>query len=401
VTQSRVIAGLTPCNVIPDEILTDHPKRFRAVFVEAANPVHSLADSQRMREAFEALDLVVVVDVALSETGRMADYVLPVATQFEKAEATFFNFEFPKNYFHLRHALMDPPEGLFPEAELHARLAEATGAMPKPAVDELRSAWDEGRAAFRAKFFELLSGDVSFAAMAPVVLYRAIGDKLGKRTAEGAVVWALAQIAAQRIPDSIRRAGIGTADGQDLGDALFDAILESDHGIVFAIDEWDDSIGKIATPNCRIQLSVPELFEELDSLPTEDRMPADREFPFVLSAGERRSFTANTILRDPAWRRKDPSGALRINPDDADRLGLSAGGRARLTTRRGSAEVVVEISDRMQAGHISLPNGTGVAHPGAKDIGGIAPNELTSTEDRDPIAATPWHKSTAARVEAV
>ena len=401
VTQSRVIAGLTPCNVIPDEILTDHPKRFRAMFVEAANPVHSLADSRRMREAFEALDLVVVVDVALTETGRMADYVLPVATQFEKAEATFFNFEFPNNYFHLRHALMEPPEGLFSEAELHARLAEAMGALPKAAVDALRTAWDEGRAAFRAKFFELLSGDVNFAAMAPVVLYRAIGDKLPEGTAEAAALWGLAQIAAQTIPDSIRRAEIGTADGQDLGDALFDAILENDRGFVFAIDEWDDCIGKIATPNGRIQLSIPELFEELDSLPTEDRMPNDREFPFVLSAGERRSFTANTILRDPAWRRKDPSGALRINPEDADRLGLAAGGRARVTTRRGSAEVDVEISDRMQAGHISLPNGTGTAHPGAKDIGGIAPNELTSTEDRDPIAGTPWHKSTAARVEAL
>jgi len=371
------------------------------LFNASSIPVHSLADSRRMREAFEALDLVVVVDVALSETGRMADYVLPVATQFEKAEATFFNFEFPKNYFQLRHALMDPPEGLFSEAELHARLAEALGALPKPAVDALRGAWDEGRAAFRARFFELLGGDASFAAMAPVVLYRAIGDKLPKGTAEAAALWGLTQIAARSIPDSIRRAGIGTADGQDLGDALFDAILDNDRGFVFAIDEWGHSIGKIATPNGRIQLSIPELFEELDSLPTEERMPADPAFPFVLSAGERRSFTANTILRDPAWRRKDPLGALRINPGDADRLGLSAGGRARLTTRRGSAEVVVEISDRMQAGHIALPNGTGIAHSGAKDIGDVAPNELTSTEDRDPIAGTPWHKSTAACVEAI
>jgi anaerobic selenocysteine-containing dehydrogenase len=268
-------------------------------------------------------------------------------------------------------------------------------------VDALRGAWDDGRAAFRAKFFELLSGDASFAGMAPVALYRAIGDKLPKGKAEAAALWGLAQIAAQSIPDSIRRAGIGTADGQDLGDALFDAMLESDHGFVFAIDEWDASIGKIGTPNGRIQLALPELFEELDSLPTEERMPVDPEFPFVLSAGERRSFTANTILRDPAWRRKDASGALRISPADADRLGLSEGVRARLTTRRGSAEVAVEISDRMQAGHVSLPNGTGIAHSGAKDIGGIAPNELTSTEDRDPIAGTPWHKSTAARVEAV
>ena len=43
----------------------------------------------------------------------------------------------------------------------------------------------------------------------------------------------------------------------------------------------------------------------------------------VLSAGERRSFTANTIIRDPSWRRKDAKGALRISPQDAESLGLS------------------------------------------------------------------------------
>src|SRR5262245_12206233 len=125
VTGARVIGGLTPCNVIPDEILTDHPKRFRAMLVESGNPAHSLADSRRMREAIAALDLVVVIDVAFTETARLAHYVLPVASQYEKAEATFFNFEFPHNYFHLRKALMEPLPGLFSEAELHARLLEA------------------------------------------------------------------------------------------------------------------------------------------------------------------------------------------------------------------------------------------------------------------------------------
>ena len=47
----RIIGGLVPCNVIADEILTDHPKRYRAMIVERANPAHSLADSERMREA--------------------------------------------------------------------------------------------------------------------------------------------------------------------------------------------------------------------------------------------------------------------------------------------------------------------------------------------------------------
>ena len=46
-----------PCNVIAEEILTDHPKRYRAMLVESANPAHSLADGPRMREALAALEL--------------------------------------------------------------------------------------------------------------------------------------------------------------------------------------------------------------------------------------------------------------------------------------------------------------------------------------------------------
>ena len=87
-----------PCNVIAEEILTDHPDRLRAMLVESSNPAHSLADSQRFREALEALELVVVIDVAMTETARCADYVLPAASQYEKWEATFFNFEFPRQH---------------------------------------------------------------------------------------------------------------------------------------------------------------------------------------------------------------------------------------------------------------------------------------------------------------
>jgi anaerobic selenocysteine-containing dehydrogenase len=403
VTGARIISGLVPCNAIPDEILTDHPRRLRAAFVESANPLHSLADGPRMREAFDALELVVVVDVAMTETARAADYVLPVATQFEKAEATFFNFEYPRNVFHLRRALLAPPAGLFSEAELHARLVEALGAMPKPAVDALREAWDRGRAAFRATFFGLLATDPNFVALAPVVLFRAIGDRLPQGTGVGAVLWALAQIATRQSGASIRRAGIGApaCDEGELGDALFDAILAAEHGLVFAVDDWAEAMGRIATASGRIQLAVPELFEALDALASEDRRAADPAFPLVLSAGERRAFTANTILRDPAWRKKDRDGALRVSPQDAARLGLVDGGRARLTTRRGAAIVSVEVSDRMQPGHVSLPNGTGVGHGPTGGQGGIAPNELTCGADRDPIAGTPWHKRVPARVEAL
>ncbi|MDI9843154.1 hypothetical protein QM333_34140, partial [Pseudomonas aeruginosa] len=45
VANAKIIIGLIPCNVIPEEILTDHPKRYRAMLVETGNPLHSLADS--------------------------------------------------------------------------------------------------------------------------------------------------------------------------------------------------------------------------------------------------------------------------------------------------------------------------------------------------------------------
>ena len=79
VSGARIITGLIPSNTIADEILTDDPARLRAMIVESSNPVHSVADSPRMREALERLDLLVVFDVALTETARLADYVLPVA----------------------------------------------------------------------------------------------------------------------------------------------------------------------------------------------------------------------------------------------------------------------------------------------------------------------------------
>ena len=124
----------------------------------------------------------------------------------------------------------------------------------------------------------------------------------------------------------------------------------------------------------------------------------------MLSAGERRAFTANTIIRDPDWRKKDHEGAMFMNPEDAARLNLGEGSSARLSTRRGSLDVLVEITDRMQPGHVSIPNGTGLGYPSADDsfaVTGPSPNELTSLEMRDEYVGTPWHKSVPARIEAL
>jgi anaerobic selenocysteine-containing dehydrogenase len=132
------------------------------------------------------------------------------------------------------------------------------------------------------------------------------------------------------------------------------------------------------------------------------RRQKDSSYPFVLSAGERRSDTSNTAIRDPGWHRKGPSGSLRINPRDAADLGCAEGDWVRLTTRRGSAEAPIEITPDLQPGHVSLPNGQGIDYHGADGSlvrRGVALNELTDVADRDPIAGTPWHKHVAAGIE--
>ena len=127
-------------------------------------------------------------------------------------------------------------------------------------------------------------------------------------------------------------------------------------------DDGDDADAvwrRVATDDGRLRVAVPGLLDELWGLASETPPGADDEWPFVLSAGERRSFSANTIFRDPAWRKRDAAGALRVSPVDADRLGLVDGGRARVTTRRASAEVTVTVHPSMREGHASLPNGLG------------------------------------------
>ncbi len=402
VAGAPVIGGVTPCNLIAEEIVTDHPDRYRAMLIESANPAHSLADSAAMREALSALDFLVVIDVAFTETARLAHYVLPTPTQYEKAEATFFNFDFPHNCFHLRRPLLKPPEGPLEEGEIHARLVEALGAMPEDLVAELNAALEHGgRPAFAMAASKALAQNPALAGVAPVVLYRTLGQALPEGLANGAVLWAVAHNCAPRYVEAIRRAGI-PGEGPMLGESLFQAILDSPSGLVFSVDEPEASWGRVSAPDGKIQLAVTELFDELRGLADEDPAAAHPDFPFLLSAGERRSYTANTIYRDPDWRKKDRQGALRISPADADRIGLADGDPVRLTTRRAAAEVRVEVSERMQPGHVSLPNGLGLDYPsedGERSAAGVAPNELTRSEDRDWLAGTPWHKTVPARIE--
>ena len=398
VTGAPIIAGLVPSNAVPEEILTDHPDRFRAMIVESGNPAHSLADSTACRKAFRTLELMVVVDVAMTETARLAHYVLPAASQFEKPEATFFNFEFPHNGFQLRRPLLEPLPGTLPEPEIWARLVRALGEVDEADLRPLREAAQRGRQAYTEAFLGAMAGNPTVAKLLPYVLYETLGPTLPDGLSGAAALWGLAQKTAMTYPDAVRRAGY--ADGN----ALFDAVLDSPSGVTFTVHNYEDDFALISHNDHKIALEIPEMLDDLRALTVAPPQLTTPEFPIVLSVGERRAYTANDIFRDPSWRKRDADGALRVSVEDAHALGLADGGRARVRTAAGTAEATIEITETMLPGHAALPNGFGLDYvddDGHTRVPGVAPNMLTSTGWRDSYAGTPWHKHVPARIEAL
>ena len=400
VAGAKIIIGLIPCNVIPEEILTDHPDRYRAMIIQSGNPVHSLADSQRMREAIRALDFSVAIDVAMTETAREVDYVLPTPSQFEKAEATFFNLEFPDNAFHLRQPVFEPLEGTLSEAEIVARLLEAMGELGNKDYRTLRLAAKGGLTAFATAFIARMATNPKLMKYVAPILYRTLGETLPKGMDMAAVVWGLCLMYVRSFPEPAKRAGFG-GPLPIAANKLFKTMMASPSGVVYARSNYEDSWAAIRRAGNRINLHIPELLDQLEQALAE--VPEkDPEYPYILSAGERRSETANTAIRDTDWHSKGLYGALRMSPKDAESIGCDTGDTLRLSTRRASADVVVEISDMMAPGHVSLPNGAGVDYTdadGSTHRRGVAPNELTDSFRRDFLAGTPWHKHIPARLE--
>ena len=247
--------------MIPDEILTDHPDRFRAMLVESSNPAHSLADSSGCAKRWRRSSSWSCIDVAMTETARLADYVLPAASQFEKPEATFFNLEFPHNTFHLRQPLLEPLEGTLPEPEIYARLIRELGVVDQEVLDRLSAAAQKAPRPTQ----RLLGAPPPRTPDSPRCAVRPLRDARphparGSRRSRRPV-GALAARAPMTYPAPMQRAG--HADG----DALFDADDRRARRASSSPATTTRTTGPTSPhPDKRIALEIPEMLAELAAL---------------------------------------------------------------------------------------------------------------------------------------
>jgi anaerobic selenocysteine-containing dehydrogenase len=400
ITGVEYIARLLPPNTIAEEVLTDHPNRIRALWVQSGNPANTVADTPAFEAALRACDLSVVMDIAYTETAALADYVLPAASQHEKWEYTFFNFEWPTNYFHLRRPLFEPLEGTLPESEIYARLFERLGVLPDAAVlaDLIEVARDD-RARLMQRAGELMAEHPGLTDIVPVLLYRTLGPLLPDGAAHVAPLWLACHRAASAMGTAVQRALDTGASGFALGEELFDRVLNSPSGLAFSRHDHEE-VWQLVERD-RIQLAVPELLDWVGRLDPAAERP-DPDYPFSLVSGQRRSHNANQILRPPAWRKTDPDGALWIHPADLAGLAVEAGGWMAVVTPTGRIVVRAEGDDSMRRGQVALPHGFGMSYPdgrGGRVTNGPRLNQITATADRDPIAGTPHHKDVPVRLE--
>jgi anaerobic selenocysteine-containing dehydrogenase len=403
-TGDEIIGGLLPPNSFPRAVLSDHPERLRALFVDSSNPANTAADTREVERALGALELLVVVDVAMTETAQFAHYVLPASTQYEKTEYTLFNFEFPTNYFQVRPAVLPPLPGTLPEPEIYTQLGRALGLLPGDnALAPLRAAAERSLREFDKAFGAFMKDTPAAQPVGALVLYNTLGRTLPNGTAAAAALWPAAQACARRMPDAVRRALNTPADVPDaqLGERLFEALVTSRQGTAFTAHTYEEVWSLIDTPDHKVRLAIPELLDWLGRLDVAQIKP-DPDFPFVLAAGQRRMFNANQIFRDPAWRRSDPDGALLVNPQDLRQLEASDGAWLAVQSPRARIVVRGQADASMRRGQLALPHGFGQAYPsadGTRLTNGPRVNLLTTGAHRDPIAGTPYHKNVAVRLE--
>jgi anaerobic selenocysteine-containing dehydrogenase len=390
--------GIFPPNVLPEEIDSDRADRIRALIVVGANPLRSYADTRAYERAFKNLDLLVVVEVAMTETATLADYVLPSRTAYESWDNTFWSFNFPEIFFHHRHRVIEPEPETRELGWILTALAKRLGLVPR-IPQSLKEAAKGDLGEFGNQLTEYVKATPDAMLKLPFILAETLGAVLA--SPHQAFLWGLLWSAPPMIKEAMARAGF--PEGPNQAGAALKAIIENRQGIRLGRLDPDKNLDFVVTEDGRINLHDPELLDWLTQVTPEseaEALESDPALPLLMMAGWHMDTNANTLMRDPAWNKGRRVGCLAVHADDAQALGLGDGDNARLTTKAGQAEVEVEISRLTRPGMVLIPQGFGLDFGDGKKVG-VNVNALTDAGHRDRLAGTPHHRRVPCRLEKI
>jgi anaerobic selenocysteine-containing dehydrogenase len=395
-----MIAGVYPPNAMPEEILSDRPDRLRAVLVTGSNPLRSYADTTAYEQAFQDLDLLVTVEISMTETAALSHYVLPALSAYESWDGGFRS-EFPKTYLHFRGPVVKPEGEQLETGEIFTRLADRLGLIPEIPANVYEAADSGDRLHFGAALQEFLGANAAAGRQMAFILAKTLGKSLG--SVNQASLWGRLQNQSPTAQKAAARAGF--TPGPKLGDDLFRAVLSNPQGLVIGevdAETWDH-FQALSTDDGKIHLDVPEMKEwlkEIDPVAEAEKLNEGKEeFPLILSSGRHWDVNANSQMRNPEWNRgRKRVCTLTMHPDDAKRQGLADGQTVRVITEAGQESIELEVTETTRPGYVVMPHGFGLVYQG-KSFGANA-NRLAKNTHRDRLAGTPLHRYIRCRVEA-
>jgi len=145
---------------------------------------------------------------------------------------------------------------------------------------------------------------------------------------------------------------------------------------------------RLRTKNHRIHLLPAVMKTELS------RLQARSTAPVLQLIGRRGLRSNNSWLHNVERLTRGPDQCtLLMNPGDGAARGLANGARVKVTSKKGSVEVALELSDEVMAGVVSLPHGWGHARAGvnlnvAARHPGVSINDLTDDTLLDGLSGT-------------
>jgi anaerobic selenocysteine-containing dehydrogenase len=324
----RLRRGGLPGTLMSHAVL-DSERPIRAMIVVAGNPLLSIAGEERLRKAFEQLDLVVCIDIYRNATAEHAHWVLPATDQYEREDLNIVNIGTSYRPFAQFTPAVAVPDGeQRPEWWIVGQLLKAMG---RPSIfDETGEATSDQSGPVEpdvwAKYrYMLARSGISL-------------DEL--MTSDTKVVELPAPAPGRFFEDQVH-----TDDGKvDCCPAIFTE----------ALDRAESIFGELAA----------EPADALKLITKRDQWMHN-------------SWFANLDRMKRGGRDTNP---LTMHPTDAEARGLRDGELARITNRWGELDVVVRLDEDLMPGVVALVHGWGHGRAPGMTVAaarpGVNPNAL-------------------------
>jgi anaerobic selenocysteine-containing dehydrogenase len=367
--------GEFPVSALAEEILTPGPGQIRLLATHAGNPVLSTPNGRQVDEALAQLDFMFSIDIYINETTRHAHIILPPTSALERSHMDIgLATVSVRNFAKWSPAMLEAPEDSRHDwqilLELSNRLGES-GRLGRYVRQGVQGA------------VERLGLDAGLDLM---LRFGPFGShaKLVQRKSS-ATERVLSVLRPDRDGLSLKKLG-DNPHGIDLGPLqprLPDAL---------------------ATPDKKIQLA-PSIYLE-DIKRAKQKLRSLRSHAMQLIG--RRDIRSNNSWMHNAQRlvKGKPRCTAYLHPLDAARLHIEDGQSVRVTSRVGSIELPVEITESVMPGVVSVPHGWGHGRKGvqlrtARKVAGVSLNDITDELHIDALTGMPVLNGVPITVSAV